>query len=107
MKGVAIYTGSDTGGTGDCITPPTSVGSGPGRSVKINGIQVMVDGDVLTPASGNTPTSPPSPCTSPRKVVASAKGVLVNGKALAVQGDVLRAETNIRIATGSSGVFVL
>jgi uncharacterized Zn-binding protein involved in type VI secretion len=107
MKGVAIYIGSDSGGTGDCITPPTAVGVGPERTVKVNGKSVMIADDVLTPAPGNTPTSPPSPCTSPRKVVASNSKVFVNGKALAVQGDVLRAETNIRIATGSSTVFML
>ena len=107
MRRVAIYTGSDSGGTGDCITPPTSVGTGPERSVKVNGKPVMINGDILAPASGNTPTTPPAPCTSPRKVVASNTGVFVNGKALAVQGDVLRAETNIRIATGSSTVFVV
>jgi hypothetical protein len=107
MKGVAIYIGSDSGGTGDCITPPTPVGVGPERSVKVNGKSVMIADDILEPAPGNTPTTPPSPCTSPRKVVASNSKVFVNGKALAVQGDVLRAETNIRIATGSSTVFVV
>jgi len=107
MKGVATYTGSDTGGSGSCNTPPYTVGVGPSRKVLVNKKPVMVQDDILTPAPGTTPSTPPSPCSSPRKVVASSTKVFVQGKALAVSGDLLNASTNIRIATGSSNVFVV
>lgn len=107
MKAVATYTGNDSGGAGDCNTPPYTVGAGPSTKVLINQKPVMLNGDVLTPAPGTTPSVPPSACSSPRKVVASSTKVFVQGKALAVVGDVLNETRNIRIATGSSNVFVV
>jgi uncharacterized Zn-binding protein involved in type VI secretion len=107
MKAVATYTGNDTGGVGDCNTPPYAIGAGSSTKVLINQKPAILNGDVLIPSPGTTPSVPPVPCSSPRKVVASSTKVFVQGKALAVVGDVLNEARNIRIATGSSNVFVV
>jgi hypothetical protein len=65
----------------------------------------MANGDVLSPASGKTCSSDPSPCTSPRIVKAIGK-VFANGVAIAKQGDFLNNTTNITIPLGSPSVFV-
>ncbi len=100
---VAIFKGVDSGGVCPCVTPPTALGP-PVGNVFANGVPVMANGDVLTPAVGKTCSSDPSPCTSPR-VVRSIGKSFVNGVVIAKQGDFLNNATNITIPTGSPSVF--
>jgi uncharacterized Zn-binding protein involved in type VI secretion len=105
MSKIAVFSGLDSGGSGICNTPPTSLSpTAPERRVYANGVVVMASGDVLSPASGTTPKG--DPCVSQRVVRATRK-VFVNGKAIAVRGDSLNIGTGITIATGQSNIFVV
>lgn len=104
---VATYTGVDSGGTCPCVTPPTAqtpTGESLSRRVYVNKILAMASGDVLTPASGQTCTSEPSPCQSPRTVV-SAGRVFVGKKPVGHIGDLLNQSTNIKIVGTPTNVF--
>lgn len=105
MSKVAVFFSNDTGGSGICNTPPTSMSpSEPSRKVYVNGVVVMAAGDVLSNAPGLTPKG--DPCASPRVVQASRK-VFVNGKSIAAAGDTLNSGTGILTTVGISKVYVL
>lgn len=105
MSKVAVFFANDTGGSGVCNTPPTSMSpSQPGRRVYVNGVVVMASGDVLTNAAGLTPKG--DPCVSSRVVQASRR-VYVNGKSIAAAGDTLNIGTGILTTVGISRVYVV
>lgn len=103
MKVVATYRGNDSGGGCPCTTPPTSLSPGVG-TVYVNNVQVMANGDVLSPAEGKTCTDPPLPCSSTR-IVVSSSNVFVDGVPIAHIGDYLNQGTGIKIVSVSSNVY--
>jgi uncharacterized Zn-binding protein involved in type VI secretion len=103
-KGVAIFTGNDSGGSGVCNTSPAPLSPPSFRNVFVNGQVIMVNGDTLSVAPGTTSTG--DPCSSTR-VVQASRNIFVGGQAIAATGDSLNSVTGITIPTGSSNVFVV
>jgi hypothetical protein len=102
---VATFTGVDSGGVCPCVTPPAPLAPpAPDRRVFVNKQVVMAAGDILSPAPGETCTSEPSPCESPRKVVSVGR-VFVNKKPIAHIGDFLNEPTSIKIVGTPFNVF--
>ncbi|MGA1544643.1 MAG: hypothetical protein ACO388_07465 [Saprospiraceae bacterium] len=102
-KPVSIYFGVDSGGGCPCVTPPTTL-SPPRGNVFVNKLAVMANGDVLTPAIGQTCSIPPFPCTSTR-VVGAVNFTFVNKVSISTVGDILNPVTGITIPVGSPSVF--
>ena len=102
-RSVAIFRGNDSGGVCPCTTLPAPL-SPPVGTVYGEKIAIMANSRTLTPANGNTCTSPPSPCVSPRVVKAINK-VYVNKLSVAVIGDTLNDATRITIPVGSASIF--
>ncbi len=105
-----IYNGATTtGGQCPCKTPPTPIdcAASLSRNVTVNGLKPVLMGDSMSPEIGVTCTPNPSPCSSPRTVIATGAIVKINGKLVARAGDVLNAGTQIRLtnATQSPTVF--
>ena len=110
MPQAQIYNGGvESGGTCPCATPPTPISStaAQSRTVKINGIAVVLSGDSMPPVPGTKCPGKPKPCTSSRTVIASAQKVMIEGKKPALPNDVLNSSTNIRLtmATTSPNVY--
>lgn len=103
-KGIAIFTGSDSGGSGVCNTPPTPLSPPSSRNVFVNGQVVIANGDTLSNASGTTSNG--APCSSTR-IVQASRNIFVGGQAIAAVGDSLNSVTGITIPTGSLNVFVV
>lgn len=103
-KSVSIYFGVDSGGSVcPCVSPPTTL-SPPIGNVYANRSAVMANGDVLTPAIGNTCSVPPFPCVNSR-VVMAANFTFVNRVSISTVGDVLNATAGIKVPQGSPSVF--
>ena len=104
-----VYNGGvESGGICPCVTPPTPIdcAASSARTVRVNGFAPVVMQDAMSPASGKTCSSDPSPCTSPRNVIATSTKVFVQGRAVAKIGDKLNVSTNISLvgATQSANV---
>ncbi len=102
-----VYNGGvESGGGCPCVTPPTSINTAAQTTVRVNGLTPVLQGHSMSPAAGKTCSSDPSPCTSPRTVIASGMKVRINGLAVAKIGDKLNVATGISLtgATVSANV---
>lgn len=103
LRSVSVYRGVDSGGSCPCVTPPTEL-LPPIGNVFVEGVAAMGNADVLTPAEGETCTTPPAPCVSPRVVIA-VNVTFVNGVSISTIGDVLNPSTQIIVPQGALTVF--
>jgi hypothetical protein len=105
---IATTVSMDSGGKGDCNSPPLVTGAASsGSSISVYAMKkpVLFNSNVLAPAPGTTPKG--DPCTNPRKVVAiSNSKTSKNG--IAKVGDVLNEPRSITIAsTPDATVYVV
>ncbi len=104
-----IYnSGATTGGNCPCKTPPTPIdcAASLSRNVKVNGFAPVLMGDSMSPEVGVTCTSPPSPCSSPRTVIATNAKVYINNKLTAKVMDTLNPTTGIKLTMASNSPTV-
>ena len=102
-----IYNGgNDSGGGCPCVTPPSSINTAAQTTVKVNGMTPVLQGHSMSPAAGKTCSSDPSPCTSPRTVIATSVKVRINGLAVARAGDKLNVSTGISLTPASQSATV-
>ena len=103
MSRVAVYTGTDSGGSlaGSCTAPPFAIQplTPAAPPVLFSGLPAILNYHVLTPSPGTTPKG--DPCVIPRTAVATQARVLINGLPVCRIGDSLNPAAGITILASS------